>query len=74
MNTAAPRSWKMEVEVDGSWSTNACRYATEQEAKDAGVELLGRWFVPTDSRAVPSDDPVNYEFKDGRSRSLAAAH
>ena len=64
------KSWKMEVCVDGTWSSNAVRFATKQEAEDAGVELLGRWFVPTDSRAAESDDEVNYRFVDGRPEML----
>ena len=57
-------SWKMEVEVDGKWASNACVHATKEEAEAAGVELLGRWFVPVDSRAVPNTTgkPVNYKF------------
>ena len=58
MNT----SWKTEVLVDGKWATNSVRFATKEEAEEAGRELLGRWFVPTDSRAAESDDPVNYKF------------
>ena len=45
-----------------SWSSNACVYATEKEALEAGRELMGRWFVPTDHRAVESTDTVNYKF------------
>jgi len=56
------KNWKMEVLVDGKWASNACVYATEKEAIEAGHELLGRWFVPVDSRAVESTDPVNYKF------------
>jgi hypothetical protein len=56
------KSFKTEVLTEGSWSTNACRYATQAEAEAAGRELLSRWFVPIDSRAVPSEDPVNYRF------------
>lgn len=57
-------SWKMEVEVSGKWASNACVYATKEEAEAAGVELLSRWFVPTNSRAVPNTTgkPVNYRF------------
>lgn len=55
-------NWKMEVFVDGSWSSNSCVYATKAEAVAAGVELLSRWFVPSNSRAVESSDPVNYRF------------
>jgi hypothetical protein len=54
-------SWKPEV-YTGSWSSNALRFATKEEAEASGKELLSRWFVPTDSRAVESEDPVNYSF------------
>ena len=56
------KSYKMEVCTKGEWSTNSCVYATEKEAVEAGKELLSRWMVPTDSRAVESDKPVNYRF------------
>lgn len=55
-------SYKMEVFTDNQWSSNSCVYATEKEAAEAGKELLCRWFVPTDSRAAESTDPVNYRF------------
>lgn len=63
-------SWKTEVLVEGKWASNALRFATEQEALDAGVELLSRWFVPTDHRAVECGDPVNAEQRDPRSRAV----
>lgn len=53
-------SWAPEVLVEGKWSGNAIRFATKEEAELYGLDLLGRWFVPTDSRAVGSTDPVNY--------------
>jgi len=53
-----------------SWSTNACVYATEQEAEDAGSELASRWLAVTAWEPRPTDDDVNYEFKDGRSQSI----
>jgi len=56
------KSYKMEVLVGDKWSTNSCVFATKEEAEAAGVELLSRWFVPVDSRAVESDKPVNYRF------------
>lgn len=52
----------MEVCVEGKWATNSVRFATKEEAEAAGRELLTRWYVPTDSRAAESDDPVNYKF------------
>lgn len=67
-----PVSWKMEVHTGGNpgeWTSNNCAYATEREAEAAGQELLGRWFVPDDSRAVPSDQPVNAEFNFDRYKS-----
>ena len=54
-------AYKMEV-FTGSWSSNSCVYATRQEAEAAGRELLSRWFVPSDSRAVESNETVNYRF------------
>jgi len=64
-----PQSYKTEVCVQGEWSTNGCRYATEAEAEAAGKELLSRWYVPTASRPAPSDDPVNYRFNFAAGRS-----
>jgi hypothetical protein len=63
-------SWKPEVYVDGKWCGNALRFATRDEAEQNGADLLMCWFVPTDSRAVPSDDPVNYSYLN---RKLEAA-
>lgn len=59
-------SWKPEVLVDGSWSSNSLRFATREEAESSAKELMSRWFAPIDSRAVESDDPVNYLFVDGQ--------
>lgn len=56
------KSWKTEVCVNGEWVTNSLRFATKEEAVQAGNELLERWTTPTESRAAESDDPVNYFF------------
>ena len=56
------KSFKVEVLVDGKWASNALRFATKEEAESSGYELLSRWFVPSDSRAAESEDPVNYRF------------
>ena len=55
-------SWKMEVLVSGSWGSNALRFATEKEALAAGKELLSRWFLPIDYRAVESPEPITHQF------------
>lgn len=50
------------------WTGNGMYFATEDEAKRAGYELLSRWFVPIDSRAVQRNKPVNAEFPEGIDR------
>ena len=55
-------SWKPEVKVDGKWSRNGLVFATEQEAKDNAYDLMCRWFLVADSRAVEVDEPVNYTY------------
>ena len=54
--------WKTEVLSEGSWAGNSLVFATEQEAKDYGKELLSRWFVPEKSRAIQTSFPVSYTF------------
>ena len=44
------------------WSRNACVYATEAEALEAGKELMSRWMLVTAYRATEVDEPVNYRF------------
>ena len=66
------KNYKMEVRTDSTdnWSSNACVYATEREALDAGDELMGRWMLVREYRAVTTDDPVNYRMVDGRPQSI----
>jgi hypothetical protein len=58
---AAPRqkgSFKVAM-PDGT--SNGQRWATEQEAQNAGNELFSRWFdMPSGWKVVPSDDPVTW--------------
>lgn len=64
-------SYAPEVLVDGKWAGNALRFATEEEADRWAHDLLLRWFVPVDARAVPSNDPVNYELQpDGSAKAV----
>lgn len=58
-------SYAPEFKCQGEWCGNAMRFATEKEADTWGRDLMMRWFIPTDSRVVPSDDPVNYEVRSG---------
>lgn len=61
-------SWKPEVylESDRKWCANGLVFATKEEAEANARDLLMRWFVPSDSRAVESSDPVNYRYVDGQ--------
>jgi hypothetical protein len=63
---ADTRSYAPEVLVDGTWCGNSLRFATREEARANVSNLMGRWFVPTDSRVVESGDAVNYRWVDGK--------
>ena len=60
-------SWKPEVIADdsGVWYGNALRFATRAEAEENAAALGRRWMLVRDTRAVESDDPVNYAWVDG---------
>lgn len=55
-------SYKTEVFADGSWCGNGLVFATEAEAVEYGKELLSRWMVPTDSRAVQCGEVITHRF------------
>jgi hypothetical protein len=65
-------SWKPEVQTDntGTWAGNGLRFATKEEAEANASALGDRWFAVRDTRAVESDDPVNYRFVDGQTVHL----
>ena len=58
-------SFKPVVHVQGEWASNALRLATEAEARENAENLRMRWWLVDDVRVEPSDDPVNYQWKDG---------
>lgn len=55
-------NWKPEVQVgaDPKWCSNALVFATEKEAQYSADELASRWLLVTGTRAVSTNDPVNY--------------
>lgn len=55
------KSWKPEFLIDGVWYDNAQRFATEEEAEDSADARFHVWTMPSDFRAVESEDPVNYQ-------------
>lgn len=66
-------SFAPEILVQGSWSRNGLRFATEQEAADWGVDRLQRWMMAEDSRVVPANEPPNWIWKDGELQEITAA-
>ncbi len=65
-------SWKPEVQTDstGKWYGNALCFATEQEAIDNAKDLSYRWYAVRNTRAVQSDEPVNYSYVDRELRAV----
>lgn len=61
-------SWKPEVYIksEDKWCSNALVFATREEAEQNAFDLLCRWYVPSDSRAVESTEDVNYRYVDHR--------
>jgi hypothetical protein len=57
-------SWRPEVFVEGRWSHNGLRFATEAEATANAYNLMMRWTPVEDYRAAESSDPVNYRWTD----------
>jgi hypothetical protein len=57
-------SYKPQVFVEGKWSSNALVFATKEEAEQNARDLLMRWWVPTDSRAIESEETPNYSYID----------
>ena len=62
MTKEKPMAWKPEVKVDGEWSQNALVFATKEEAEANARNLMSRWMLVTDSRAVEVDAKVNYRW------------
>jgi hypothetical protein len=51
--------FKAEVYVDRTWSQNGEVWPDAESADKAGLNLLSRWFVPTDYRVVEVTDEPN---------------
>jgi hypothetical protein len=60
------KSWKPEVKVEGKWSTNGLRFATEVEAYESAMQTRMRWWLVDDVRATESEDAVNYQMTEGK--------
>lgn len=53
-------NWKPEVEVNGTWSENNQVFATGEEALAMAKDIMRRWLLVTDYRAVQTEDPVTW--------------
>ena len=58
-------SFKPEVSTDGgrTFHQNALAFATREEAETSARDLMSRWMLVTDWRAMESDQPVNYRLR-----------
>jgi len=65
-------SFKPMVQTDstGKWYGNALRFATQDEAEQSALNLVGRWMAVREHTTVESDDPVNYTWD--KSQGLVA--
>jgi len=64
-------SYKPMFLVSGQWCGNAQRFATREEAEASAKARFAVWTMPTDCRAEPSDEPVNYRRVDGRDERIS---
>lgn len=58
-------SYKPSVKVNGKWETNNLTFATEVEAETSARDLMSRWMLVEDCKAIESDQEVNYQIVDG---------
>ena len=68
-------SFAPEVQTDstGKWYGNALRFATREEAEDNAENLRMRWLLVRETRAVESDDVVNYRWTDDGLKAVEKA-
>lgn len=64
-------SWKPEVCVEGNWARNGLVFATEKEARDSAYDLMLRWTLVEDYRAVEVTDLVNSSYHDGELKEIS---
>jgi hypothetical protein len=60
-------SWKPAIKVYGEepFYTNGQTFATKEEAEKSARNRLWNWSLAEDSKAVESEEPVNYRWVDG---------
>lgn len=63
-------NYKPQVFVQGQWAGNALVFATQEEAIANARDLMGRWMLVEDYRAIESADEVNYRWQDGKLQAV----
>ena len=65
-------AWKAEVVADrtGKWCGNQLRFASQAEAEGYVRDLMMRWTLVVNTRAVESNDPVTHRWVDGELEAL----
>ena len=58
--------WKPEVMVDGKFHYNELVFPTKEEAEANARDLMSRWMLVTESRAVETNENPNYRWVDGK--------
>lgn len=68
------KSWKAEVQADssGTWSGNALRFATENEAENYARDLYSRWTAVRQYRVVESDGRPTHQWDGDRAVPIPA--
>jgi len=61
----------VKTEGDTNWVSNALCFATEKEAEEYGKDLFSRWMAMKETKVLPSDEPINYQFVDGKSKRIS---
>jgi len=66
-------SYKPEVltaDPGATWTGNALRFATREEALAYASDLFGRWTSVRETRVVESDEPVTYAWVNGSLKAV----
>lgn len=68
-------SFKPEVSTDatGKFYDNKLAFATREEAEISARDLMSRWMLVREWRAVESTDPVTHVIKDGKLSCIEGA-
>ena len=55
--------WRPQVEVNGQWAGNSLCFRTKEEADQSAIDLMHRWLICTDSRAIQTGDEPTHSYE-----------